>query len=245
MKRGKNVKNASGKTSWKVRQSDIDEIKRIATSFLYETVVENTSIPFAAHHPFFDSIWLLYEDQIVNIMDNEEAFLAICRKREEQIWKINEVELFFGLITKPFRLLFLKETKEFMTQKDFSESLKFVWTSCEDPNQDLYVDVDTIISWFYESDKNFLMGKEELTVFYQFPEEINIYRGVAVYRNPDGISWTMDSKTAEWFAHRFDTGKQHGYVRTGMIDKRHILAYFDERGEKEIVIDRNYLRDYR
>ena len=86
------------------------------------------------------------------------------------------------------------------------------------------------------------MGQEDLAVFHQFPEEINIYRGVAVYRNPDGISWTMDSKTAEWFAHRFDTGKQHGYVRTGMIDKRHILAYFDERGEKEIVIDRNYFK---
>lgn len=66
-------------------------------------------------------------------------------------------------------------------------------------------------------------------------------RGVAVHRNPEGISWTQDLKTAQWFAQRFDSHKLQGYVRTGIIDKKHILAYFDDRGEKEIVVDRNYL----
>ena len=228
---------------WKAGQTDLDAIKKVAASLLYEDVIADEHFPFVAYHPFFESIYLPYENRMVNILENKKALMEIRKKREERIWKTNDVELFFGLLTKPFRLLFLKETKEFMSKRDFSVSLKTAWTLCEDPNQDFYVDVDTVISWFYEAEQKDLMSKEEFVVFQNLPEKIRVYRGVAVHRNPDGISWTHDLKIAQWFAQRFDSYDQKGYVRTGMIDKKHILAYFDDQEEKEIVVDRNYLTD--
>ena len=225
----------------KAGQSDLDAIKRVATSLLYEDVIVNKRLPFAAYHPFFESIYLPYENSLVNILENEKAFMEIRKKREELIWKTNDIELFFALVTKPFRLLFLKKTKDFMSRKDFSISLKTAWILCENPNQDYFVDVDTVISWFYEAEQKYLMNEDEFAVFQNLPEKIRVYRGVAVHRNPEGISWTQDLKTAQWFAQRFDSHKLQGYVRTGIIDKKHILAYFDDRGEKEIVVDRNYL----
>ena len=44
----------------KAGQSDLDAIKRVATSFLYEDVIVNKRLPFAAYHPFFESIYLTH-----------------------------------------------------------------------------------------------------------------------------------------------------------------------------------------
>ena len=154
----------------KAGQSDLDAIKRVATSLLYEDVIVNKRLPFAAYHPFFESIYLPYENRLVNILENKNALMEIRKKREELIWKTNDIELFFALVTKPFRLLFLKKTKDFMSRKDFSISLKTAWILCENPNQDYFVDVDTVISWFYEAEQKYLMNEDEFAVFQNLPE---------------------------------------------------------------------------
>ena len=74
-----------------------------------------------------------------------------------------------------------------MSRKDFSISLKTAWILCENPNQDYFVDVDTVISWFYEAEQKYLMNEDEFAVFQNLPEKIRVYRGVAVHRNPEGI----------------------------------------------------------
>ena len=59
--------------------------------------------------------------------------------------------------------------------------------------------------------------------------------GVAVGRNPQGLSWTQNLETAKWFANRFNTDTKKGYVQVGIAKKEHVLAYFNTRGEDEIV----------
>ena len=51
-----------------------------------------------------------------------------------------------------------------------------------------------------------------------------------------GISWTLSEKMATWFATRF---KAEGEPRIaeGQCEKSSILAYFDGRDEKEIVVN--------
>lgn len=58
--------------------------------------------------------------------------------------------------------------------------------------------------------------------------------------NLDPNSWTLDQKTAEWFAHRFD---EDGTVYEAQIPKQHILALFNGRGESEVIVEPKFLTD--
>lgn len=60
---------------------------------------------------------------------------------------------------------------------------------------------------------------------------------VAINRNPHGLSWTIDYSKAEWFAHRYDTDSEEGYILKADISRSNILAYFDSRGESEVVVN--------
>lgn len=81
------------------------------------------------------------------------------------------------------------------------------------------------------------MDEQEYKVYKDFPECLTVYRGVAINRNPHGLSWTTDYSKAEWFAHRYDTGSEEGYLLKADISRSNILAYFDSRGESEVVVN--------
>ena len=67
-------------------------------------------------------------------------------------------------------------------------------------------------------------------------ETVTVYRGVTSYnaRNVKALSWTLDKKKAEWFAHRF--GEQ-GTVYQAQISKGNILAIFTGRNESEVILN--------
>ena len=46
------------------------------------------------------------------------------------------------------------------------------------------------------------------------------------------MNWTQDLEKAEWFSWRYGTG----YILEGIAQKKDVLAFFDRRGEQEIVI---------
>ena len=74
------------------------------------------------------------------------------------------------------------------------------------------------------------------------PEVVEVYRGITDYNKKyvKALSWTLSKKTAEWFADRFSS---KGIIYKALIPKEHILAYFNGRNEKEIVLDPKYLQD--
>jgi hypothetical protein len=51
-----------------------------------------------------------------------------------------------------------------------------------------------------------------------------------------GLSWTADKKKAEWFAGRFPTLNDKGFVASGWVRKDDVLAHFIGRQESEIVV---------
>jgi hypothetical protein len=90
---------------------------------------------------------------------------------------------------------------------------------------------------FKKADKKILMTEEDYEVFMSLPDEIVVYRGVAVGRNPNGLSWTDDYEKAKWFSNRFNTEKEVGYIQKAVVQKKNVLAYFNTRHEKELVCD--------
>lgn len=94
-----------------------------------------------------------------------------------------------------------------------------------------------------QCDKKVLMSKEDYNVYAALPKEFTVYRGVAVGRNPDGLSWTRDKETAFWFSKRFDHDAEIGYVKQAITQKKNVLVYFNSRNENELVINPKTLRD--
>lgn len=83
--------------------------------------------------------------------------------------------------------------------------------------------------------KKSLWMELNFSTYESLPEQIKIYRGEQFGGNRKGLSWTMDRNIAEWFAKRF---QKNGYVKSGIAYKDDILAYFNCRNEKEIVISK-------
>ena len=109
--------------------------------------------------------------------------------------------------------------------------------SVENGNNDENVGLPEIKKWFREAAPDSLMGKEDFEYYQNLPDGIPLYRGVAVGRNPKGISWTDDLAVAKWFANRYGKG---GYVQViEKSRKSHVLAYFNSRNEHEVVYDPN------
>ena len=124
---------------------------------------------------------------------------------------------------------------------DLRELVSNVWTDCECPSANLE-DWEFIWGVMKES-KQLVMDAEERELFNALPSEIAIYRGVSAEDEDDlwgavcGYSWTIDRRTAEWFAKRFAYGAKRPFVLKATIPKADVYAYLIGRKESEIVVD--------
>lgn len=83
-----------------------------------------------------------------------------------------------------------------------------------------------------------LMEKDEFEEYKKLPNELTVFRGcnlVEAEIGDWGISWTTERKVAEFFAFRFEN--HDGRVYGIDIDKRDILAFFNDRNEFEVIIN--------
>lgn len=83
-----------------------------------------------------------------------------------------------------------------------------------------------------------LMNKNEIEILNNLPDKIKIYRGSDI-KHKKGFSWTIDINIAEKFAKRYE----NGFIYEMLIDKSEIIAYFDDRKEKEILIEYNSIKN--
>lgn len=220
----------------------IENIKFTAIKLLKCVPIEpNKHFPMLCSHPFTTST----ATAIPNGTNNEPKWLNLLIEDEYNIWidyieqVINTCDIndFYFMINKPYRLTFLKYASQYMTKETFSEYLKHAWITSENPNDDINCSISIIIKWFKIADKKYIMDETEYNKYINLPDTIEIYRGVGINRNPKGLSWTDSLDIAKWFAHRFDTSGNQGYIEKLTVKKENILAYFNSRNENEIVLD--------
>ena len=97
-----------------------------------------------------------------------------------------------------------------------------------------------VLKLFNKADKSLLMNEDELDIYNKLDNEVKVYRGTKNKDDFKAMSWTLDYDKAEWFANRFGTD---GYILEATINKNDIVAFFDVRGESEVVIDYNKLKN--
>lgn len=231
-----------------LHHTNIEAIKENVSLPFLDLEIEPSNIPFCVYHPYLESstvqvpidIGLPMEVEniaFVDVLVDENGRKQWVRKMENVIHNATELFNLYIIVRKSYRLAFLKYAKEYMSLKDFSTYLADAWVSSENPNQDANCDIDMLISWFQQADKKTLMVTEDYKVYTSLPDELNIYRGVALGREPNGLSWTANLEKAKWFAHRFDRGDKQGYVETAIVKKEDVLAYFNTRDEDELVVN--------
>lgn len=223
----------------KKTETNLDEIKNMAKLFLYQPIKvdDNFSPKLCVYHPFLSSSTIyIGSSEIVDIFDDEGALEKYHECMEKEINK-SDLHRIYVLVRKPYRLTFIKYCESYLSEKDLAELFADAWVSSENPNQDVNCSLSYLIKVFRKCNKHYLMQEEDYKVYQSLPDTFMIYRGVAVNRNPKGLSWTQNLETAKWFAHRFDTEKDKGYIQTAIAKKEDVLAYFNTRNEDEIVYD--------
>ena len=172
-----------------------------------------------------------------NIVENEEDYKAYRKQTFNLIDSADNCRHILMLINTPYKLLWFKYVRHFLSDRDYGELLKEIWQGSENPNQDVNVSLDEVIIWFKSAKKRFLMDKEELEYFKNLPSELTVYRGVSRGRNPKGLSYTVDKEQAIWFQNRFSTEDEPGFLIEKKIKKEDVLAYFTY--ENEIILNIN------
>jgi hypothetical protein len=140
-----------------------------------------------------------------------------------------------------------------LPDEQLREILRDEWTRCE-AHQPYRAD---FIQLFQRCGFITDAGEDEWSETKQLPKRlsaktITIYRGNLGEDEPVGISWTLKKETAQFFAKMSMSlrGQFLGLYRpdgvptvwSAKVDTKDILAYFDGRGEKEVVVDPFTLR---
>ena len=111
----------------------------------------------------------------------------------------------YMMITKPYCLMFCSWAAPFLSQSEFSEILSDAWIRSEYVNNNGCLSCEQLTDMFKSSNPIYLMTNEEYNKYIKLDETVEIYRGVTSF-NKDSIyalSWTLNQRTAEWFASRF------------------------------------------
>ena len=93
-----------------------------------------------------------------------------------------------------------------------------------------------------EEGREHLMSLKERRFLENLPDEITIYRGMTKkeFRSKKfGVSWTLKESVADFFAYKYwrnvSTNHLEKCVHSVTINKKDVLAFFDERKEYEII----------
>lgn len=92
-----------------------------------------------------------------------------------------------------------------------------------------------------EPGRESLMEKREREYLKNLPNKIKIYRAMPITEGREGygLSWTLDKKVADFYRDTYGrSGKaaeKKMKIKQLTIDKSRVIAFFDSRGEKEII----------
>lgn len=220
---------------------DINIIKENSKTLLHLKPIANKEMPFIIHHPFISQNPAPFIDEngtlkFIDIFKNKKEFNALINQLETNIDMANSFEDILRMINMPYQLLFFKINNNYISKESYNNCLKDIWCNTEFPNADVNVSTDESLTMFKNSKKKLIMNKAELLKLKSLPDEVTIYRGTHKKNNFKALSWTDDYQSALWFARRFN---DNGYVLQATIKKENIIAFFNNRNEKELIVDFN------
>ena len=227
-------------------ETDLNRVKWVAKQLVMIEPHLTEFSPVLVQHPFTPSgMVAIPSDEGINHVDitkSPEELVSWQNYMKAQIDEAKSAYHIYMMTNKPYSMTFLKFAKPHLSQKDFSEILADAWIRSENPNLDKNFKQKELLQMFKDAAPHILMDKDEQNQLAELDNTVTVYRGVTTYnaKNIKALSWTLEQKTAEWFAHRFG---EDGTVYESQIPKQHIYALLNGRGESEVIVDPKYLTD--
>ena len=227
-------------------ETDLNRVKWVAKQLVMIEPHLTEFSPVVVQHPFTSSgMFAIPSDEgikHVDITKSPEELVSWQNFMKAQIDEAKSAYHIYMMTNKPYSMTFLKFAKPHLSQKDFSEILADAWIRSENPNLDKNFKQKELLQMFKDAAPHILMDKDEQKQLAELDDTVTVYRGVTTYnaKNIKALSWTLEQKTAEWFAHRFG---EDGTVYESQIPKQHIYALLNGRGESEVIVDPKYLTD--
>lgn len=227
-------------------ETDLNRVKWVAKQLVMIEPHLTEFSPVVVQHPFTSSgmVAIPSDEGIkhVDITKSPEELVSWQNYMKAQIDEAKSAYHIYMMTNKPYSMTFLKFAKPHLSQKDFSEILADAWIRSENPNLDKNFKQKELLQMFKDAAPHILMDKDEQKQLVELDNTVTVYRGVTTYnaKNIKALSWTLEQKTAEWFANRFG---EDGTVYEAQIPKQHIYALLNGRGESEVIVDPKYLTD--
>ena len=141
-----------------LEKTDIKKCRDVAKMLLYSgikiiSIDKNNTIIL---HPIFSNAYWIDEENMVmkNILEDKVAYNKAQKKYEDIIDRITKYETFTLYITNPYRLLFLKLTKDYICLEDFSKALIESWVEGERTSNNKDVSKEELVNYFKKAEKN-------------------------------------------------------------------------------------------
>ena len=178
------------------------------------------------HHPLVVGIYLDAMAEHYNaVYTQNRSKLARLESQKEwskAIW----------LHERPYRMDAIMLYADDMEPPNYSATLAAVWADTEFPFDhtsdwlDLFTDPKFI--------EMYAMTETDFEALRNMPDNLVIYRGCSKDKQ-EGMAWTTEKETAQWFAARWGLGDNRVYTTT--VPRRDVFMFCDSRGESEIVVD--------
>lgn len=225
---------------------DIDARRRELEELFGEDELHPDLVPYVEAHPTFGRV---LRHPLVYIMyfhplEQRRANKMLTAKREHiaQLASERKWNSIMWLYERPYRIDAFVKYAPRMSNRVYWRTLGELWTDCENMHQS-YVEWSDALHCG-RRERNWLMGPPDDSDRVRWRElrrtshPLLVYRGWAGRLGRDGFSWTLSQERARWFARRF-AGEEHRgapHVVTGIVDARNVIAYFNARGEEEVVL---------
>lgn len=226
--------------------TDLQKVKSTAKALLFLEPQKTPMSPIVVKHPFTDSGIVGIKDEtgvikIIDILTTQENLKLWRKQVGDFIDRAKSVTEIFYIVTNSYKMGF-QYTKPYLDKEEFADLLAHAWINTESPNNDPNISKKEMLALFNAADPAAFMDQQELSRLAKLPDIVTVYRGVTSHNANDirMLSWTLDYKVANWFAHRF---KENGAVYRASISKKHIVALFEGRNESEVIVDPKYLKN--
>jgi hypothetical protein len=196
--------------------------------------VQKNELGFFFNHPLHQELFFNPERAA-----QVHYMLELKEKKVQELLAKGDFYMAIATHERPFRAHAFLEYEPQMPDRQYWESLAYVWMDSEKPG----VNKELFLLWFESTrpERESLMEPSEHEEFAAMPDPIPVYRGHVARKgrkHTSGLSWTTDRDKAVWFAKRFKhLGLGKPMLTTGLARKQDVLAYFTGREESEIVID--------
>ena len=204
-----------------MKKSDLASIKTVSKSMIYADVQETKFSPIIVKHPYTDSGIIAYKTnnktEFISLLDTSNPnYDQALKQWQSQITHCIDAAqsplTLYCLITKSYRLSWLKQIEPYLRIDDLSNLLINIWTSIEYTSSNTIYSKKEFIRLFSRADPKELMDTEEYETFISIPPVVTVYRGIHLKptdtlntrRNKvQGLSWTLDKQVAVYFSTRY------------------------------------------